>query len=272
MKAPQGTVDTHSHVYGPPDPAARDARNPHPEAPVDAYRAMLERLGIERGVIVQPSAYGTDNQVTLGAVAALGLHRARCVVATPPDTPGAELRRLHVAGARGMRFVLFPGGALGLDSIEETAATVAGLGWHVQVQGHGEEAADWAPVLKRLPCDSVIDHIGRVPVQDGVDNPAFRALLALFDTGKLWIKLSAPYHTSETGPPLYDDLTDRVRLLADVRPDRLLWAVNWPHPRFPPDAKPDNAQFLDVLGHWIPDEKTRRAILVDNPSTLYGFD
>ena len=34
---------------------------------------------------------------------------------------------------------------------------------------------------------------------------------------------------------------------------------------------PDDGDLIDLIGEWIPDEATRRRILVDNPATLYGF-
>ena len=35
---------------------------------------------------------------------------------------------------------------------------------------------------------------------------------------------------------------------------------------------PEEAECLDVLLDWAPDEAVRKAILVDNPAVLYGFD
>ena len=54
-------------------------------------------------------------------------------------------------------------------------------------------------------------------------------------------------------------------------PERMLWASNWPHPTAPKDAPPDDANLLDLLLDWAPDESVRRRILVDNPAELYGF-
>ena len=51
----------------------------------------------------------------------------------------------------------------------------------------------------------------------------------------------------------------------------MIWASNWPHPSAPKDKVPDDADLLDLLLDWAPDEKTRRKILVDNPVALYGF-
>ena len=117
----------------------------------------------------------------------------------------------------------------------------------------------------------VIVHVGRTPAETGVDDPDFRAMLKVFVTGKLWIKISAPYLQTTVGPPTYADVGDKVRKLVEVRPDRLVWAANWPHPNFPPDNKPEEADCLDPLLDWVPDEQTRNAILADNPAKLYDL-
>jgi D-galactarolactone isomerase len=39
---------------------------------VEDYRAMQQRLGLERVIVVQPNAYADDNTVTLNAIRALG--------------------------------------------------------------------------------------------------------------------------------------------------------------------------------------------------------
>ena len=92
------------------------------------------------------------------------------------------------------------------------------------------------------------------------------------ETGRCWVKISAPYLASTDGPPHYADVGDKVRALVAVRPDRLVWAVNWPHPNHTPGNKPEEADCLDVLLDWVPDTATRNAILADNPAVLYDFD
>jgi len=37
------------------------------------------------------------------------------------------------------------------------------------------------------------------------------------------------------------------------------------------DSIPDDADLLDLLLDWAPDEATRTKILVDNPAELYDF-
>jgi 2-pyrone-4,6-dicarboxylate lactonase len=35
---------------------------------------------------------------------------------------------------------------------------------------------------------------------------------------------------------------------------------------------PNDGDLVDQIGVWVPDEATRKRILVDNPETLYGFE
>ena len=41
--------------------------------------------------------------------------------------------------------------------------------------------------------------------------------------------------------------------------------------RPPKDNIPEDADLLDLLLDWAPDDATRRKILVDNPAELFGF-
>src|SRR3546814_1258703 len=70
----------------------------------------------------------------------------------------------------------------------------------------------------------------RCALVTGVQTCALPILLRFMETGKCWVKISAPYLSSLDGPPRYADVGDKVRALVDVHPDRLVWAANWPHP------------------------------------------
>ena len=41
--------------------------------------------------------------------------------------------------------------------------------------------------------------------------------------------------------------------------------LNWKIPM------PNDGDIADLLTAWVPDEATRKKILVDNPAALYGF-
>ena len=186
-----------------------------------------------------------------------------------PDVEDAELERLTAAGMRAVRFHSMVEGCLSLDALEEMAGRVGPFGWHLQVQFDGADMADLAGRLAALPVDIVIDHMGRIPMADGVDGPCFKALLGLLEGGRCWVKLSAPYHVSQEGPPAYGDCAARAQALIRAAPDRMLWGSNWPHPTA--KEKPDDADLLEVLGEWAGDAETLRRILVDNPATLFQF-
>jgi len=104
----EGACDTHVHIYEPGYPLAPTATFTPPDAPTPAYRAVQQALGLQRAIIVQPTGYGFDNRCTLSAVARLG-DGARAVVVVHPDVDDAELKRLHDAGARGIRFMMLSG-------------------------------------------------------------------------------------------------------------------------------------------------------------------
>jgi len=168
-----------------------------------------------------------------------------------------------------VRFMMLPGGPLPWGALEAMAARIAPLGWNINLQLDGRTLPEHAAMLRRLPCPLVIDHNGKFLEPVPVEHPGVRALLGLLDTGRVWIKLSAPYETSRSGPPAYDDVSALARALVAAHAERCVWASNWPHPNIKPP--PPNPAMLDLLLDWAPDEATRHRILVDNPARLYGF-
>lgn len=270
LKAPPGTTDTHMHVFESRFPLAPTATVTPPEAPVAEYVKVCRRLGIERSVVVQPSGYGTDNSCTLEAIAALGPD-ARGIAVADESVSDAELQRLHAVGIRGLRFHMLPGGVIPWESVRPLADRIAPLGWHAQVQLDGRLLPEREALLRSLPCTLVIDHTGKFLEPVPPDHAAFRVLLALVEAGRTYVKLSAPYETSKVGRPLFDDVGALAKTLVNAAPDRILWATNWPHLGQPPERHGDEAELLDLLLDWAPDEAVRRKILVDNPARLYGF-
>ena len=271
LATPPGACDTHIHFYGPPEryPLAPTATFTPPPATVEAYRKVQQRLGLQRVVVVQPSGYGFDNRCTLDAVKQLG-DAARAVVVAKPTVTDDELQRLTDAGARAIRFFMFPGGVLAWEDLEQMAGRVHEFGWHVQLQLDGRQLPDRIALLRRLPGNLQIDHTGKFiePVSTG--DPAFRTLMNLVDSGRCWVKLAAPYETSKIGGPLYQDVGELAKALVQAFPERILWASNWPHPSAQ-ENPPDDAELLDLLLDWAGDDATRKRILVNNPAELYDF-
>jgi len=263
-----GACDSHMHVYEDAYPLAATATFRPPQAPASAYRAVQHELGLARTVVIQPTGYGFDNRCTLAALAELG-PEARAVVVVAPDAAPTELQSLHDLGVRGVRYMMLPGGVLPWAGLERTAAAIAPLGWHIDLQLDGRELPLHEAVLTRLPCRLVIDHVGRFMGPVEPDSEPLRALCRLLDSGRCWIKISAPYESSRSGPPGYDDIAWIARRVARRCPERCLWASNWPHPNQNP--APSNAAMLDWGLGFFADAAAQKRALVDNPAELYGF-
>jgi D-galactarolactone isomerase len=85
------------------------------------------------------------------------------------------------------------------------------------------------------------------------------------------VKLSGLYIDSKIGAPAYEDSGAVVRAFVSAAPERIIWGTGWPHTSEPLDRKPNDADLFDLLVQWIPDEKIRARILVDNAAHLFGF-
>jgi D-galactarolactone isomerase len=239
-------------------------------ADVEAYRRAQAAQCTSHVVIVTPRVHVTDNAITMGAIAALGLHKARGVGVVRPDVTDAKLREMDAAGIRGIRFTVFQpvGQVVTIDMIEPLSKRIAPLGWHVQLHMRAAQVVEHAAMLERLPSTIVFDHMGRVPVEEGGAHPAFGVIRRLIDRGRTWVKLSGPYLEDPEGGPRFESVTPLARAWIAAAPHRVVWGSDWPHP-LAPDPKPKGRELIDLLDDWAPDAPTRTRILVDNPSELY---
>ena len=183
--APHGAIDAHAHVFGPLEqfPYVEERGYTPPEASLGQWLEMHRVLGIERGVLIQPSVHGTDNRAMLAAMAEAG-SRLRGVAAVDAEVDDSELAALDAAGIRAIRFNLQFSGGVALDAMTSLAARVAGLGWHLQFLMDARDLAEVGPQLQQLPTDIVIDHIGFMPASSGVEHPGFQTFIELVRGGK----------------------------------------------------------------------------------------
>jgi D-galactarolactone isomerase len=272
LKAPPNACDCHHHIYDAvrfPQPPAATAPLV-PDARVEEYRLLQRRIRTTRSVVVTPSAYATDNRVTLDAIAQAG-SQARGVAVVQTSLTDAELKALAAGGIRGIRFSLTTPStaATTIDMIEPLSKRVAALGWHVQINMTADEIAAAEALWSRLPSPIVFDHIGHIPGPAATRHPAYAVMRRLIDKGRTWVKLSVTYDNTSDGPPGYADIVRLGQTLVKAAPERLVWGSNWPHPNEP--KKPDDALLFDLMARWAPDEATRQRILVENPATLYHF-
>jgi 2-pyrone-4,6-dicarboxylate lactonase len=267
---PRGACDTHVHIWGPFDrfPLAKGAPYTPPERTSDDLVALHERLGVDRAVIVQTTVYKADNRAMLDGIAR-SAGRWRGVALIDETFDDAAFRALHEGGVRGVRFgfVKHLGGVPDLALVRRTAARIAPMGWHLVLHLDAGNIPEFLEFFGEFNLPVVVDHMGRVPVRDGLDQAPFRLLLELLKRPNWWVKVSGAERISETGPPFADAIPFAQGLIA-AAPDRVLWGTDWPHPNV--RWEPDEADLVDLLPRFA-DAAALQQVLVDNPARLYGF-
>jgi len=250
--------DCHVHVFGPKARfpyAAKRRYTPRDALPED-LSALMQRLGVQRCVIVQASVYADDHRCMLAALESMG-GAAVGVAALVGELDRSVLGKERIAGLRlNLR---------GVDIEEAKRRIAAGAkaaadnGWHLELHLHGA----WLPALglEKLPVDFVLDHMGRPEAHESTES-----IEKLLDTGRCWVKLS--------GADRVGAHASRVarRLLA-VRPDRLVWGSDWPHVPLEggPDAprEVDTPALLAALREWTGGGEALERVLAVNPTALY---
>lgn len=266
---PPSTCDAHCHVFGPAlrFPYAPSRRYTPKDAPKEALRALHDRFGIERAVIVQATCHGTDNAAMLDAIAA-DPARYRGVALVDDSFGDREYQKLHDDGVRGVRFVFVKhlGGGPDMSLFHRVIDRIKDRGWHVVLYFNAPDIAPMSEMMRKLPLPFVIDHMGRAMGKDGPDQPAVHALIELANLDNCWIKVTGSERISF---PPYDDAIPIARRLVEAAPDRVLWGTDFPHPNATHEA--NEADLVDLIPKFAPGLVTQRKLLVDNPARLYGF-
>lgn len=230
--------------------------------PLENWLAFAGLFGVARGVLVQPSVYGFDNGVLLAALSSHG-DRLRGIAVIAPDTDDAELRRLDRLGVRGIRVNLRNKSGLGFDALACLAPRIRALGWHVQFQIGPEAIATVGELSARYGLAGVIDHLAFMSLVD--PGGALDALQRALDTGRVYVKISAPYRLEDA--PGHEGYRKTVALLANRYPARLLWGSDWPHTELFRTMPADSA--LIALSLAALPRETHAPIFVHNAETLY---
>src|SRR6185436_17028283 len=182
---PEGAIDAHMHVIGPFERfplSPKSKYEPFAATWEEQKEILINKLGFWGYVVVQATCHGTDNNVVVDALQHMN-GRAAGVVSVSEDVSGQELRRLHEAGVRGVRFAFLPHIASETtppDVIQRIAKKIAPLGWHTDLYFQPDTFEVMEPVIRSLPTPVIIDHMGRPDVYTPVEkNNYFQRLLEL---------------------------------------------------------------------------------------------
>jgi predicted TIM-barrel fold metal-dependent hydrolase len=219
-----------------------------------------------------------DNSATLDAIKN-SQGKFRGVGRIDDKTQKDELKRLHDAGIRGVRFNLLdrPRGNVQLDVLDRCIENIVPLGWSLDLHIDMKNLIAQEQRIRACPVPVIIDHIARVKPAEGMNQPGFELLLELMKLNHVWTKVSGADKICETtvygyhGLPFVEVIPYAQAVIA-VAPDRVIWGTDWPHSNnFAPGHTPNDGDLVDLLADFAPDEAIRRRILVDNPAMLYGF-
>lgn len=269
FKLPPLATDAHCHVFGPGNvfPYAPNRRYTPEDAPKETLKALHDHLGLTRAVIVQASCHGSDNRAMLDALAWQPEHY-RGVAIIDGNTPPTDIPVMHRAGVRGARFnfVKHLGGSPDMAVFDNVLRRIKPMGWHVVLHVDAPDIIPLSDMMRGLTLPFVIDHMGRVPAKDGVDQKPLAALLDLVKLDRCWIKVSG---SERIDMPPYDKAVPIARKIVEASPDRVLWGTDFPHPNSTHEA--DEADLVDLLPKIAPDPMLQKKLLVDNPARLYQF-
>jgi predicted TIM-barrel fold metal-dependent hydrolase len=269
LELPPGACDTHFHFLGPQNqfPMKQHHTFSHLEFDddtIDDWLKMQEVLGLSRGLHVLSMMYEHNYEIMLHSLCRLP-DRLRGVISPWSGITDRELEILTQAGVVGYRICHRVEPVID----DRLVARVHEHGWGIHYLFRGQAEIDrWRRQILASPGNFVIEHMGVPPPGQGIDSPEFRFVRECLDTGRCWVKLSPRFSDQQDFP--FADTTPFIHKVVADHPTRLLWGSDWPHPQyFKP--MPNDADLVDMMLDWVPDEKTRKLIFVDNPAELFGF-
>ena len=279
FKLPAGAVDAHCHVFGPGAefPYAPERKYTPCDASKQQLYALRDHLGFSRNIVVGASCHGTDNSATVDALRNSN-GKARGVATVKRSVTDEELKIMHDAGVRGVRFNFIKRlvDFTPKDELMEIAGRIGKLGWHVVIYFEAVDLPELWDFFSGLPTVVVIDHRGTPDVKLPVEGPQFQLLLKFMrENTNVWCKVTCPERLSVTGSPAlngeqnaYKDVVPFAKAIVDEFPDRVLWGTDWPHPNLKKHM-PDDGLLVDFIPHIATTPELQQKLLVNNPMRLY---
>ena len=180
----------------------------------------------------------------------------------------AELKRLHAAGVRGVRFNFVKRlvDFTPKDELIEIAGRINEHGWHIVVYFEAADLPELWDFFSELPADDRRRPHGPAGRDEAGRRSGVRAFLKFMDDYEnVWCKVTCPERLSVSGPPAlngetnaYRDVVPFARKVVEEFPDRVLWGTDWPHPNLK-DHMPDDGLLVDFIPHIATTPSCRKA-------------
>lgn len=253
-------VDTHFHVFN-AGVATEGARYvPQYNALLADWTQQAQLVGITRGVWVQPSFLGTDNQLMIEALKAHP-DMLRGIAVVNPDVSLETLKLFHDAGVRGIRLNLAgtPHDISEWTQTDRLWQAINSMGWHLEIH---TDQGKLPSVLQQLPSDIilVIDHMAK-PSEAESDDPTILSIKQRANSAPVYVKLSGAYRLGQVDSTRLASL-----LLNELGSDALLWGSDWPCTNH--EAFGDFNALIEQAHAWLP-VNIFEHVLWANPMKLY---
>lgn len=263
-------IDTHAHVFSHQDNFIPTARyTPSYTVDVEDYIQQLNSHGFDKGVLIQPSFYGTDNSYMLAAIASYP-ERIKGIAVVDNNTDIAALQHLDKKGVVGIRLNLFGLPCPDLTTLEWQIflAHLAEMSWQLELHAPPAYLVQLLPKLKQYAIDISIDHFGRFDPLKGVNDPDYRLFLDMLNPSQHWVKVSGYYRLSDNIS--IQNAADAFKLLMQQgMRDHLVWGSDWPHTQH--ESKMSFDKSLSNFKKIVNDECLVTQILTNNNANLFGF-
>ena len=267
-------IDCHNHILDPArfpyltDTAYRPAGQEI--SPAAQLLNVMDFYGVRYALVVGPnSGYGIDNRCLLDAIERSD-GRFKGIAVVPLDLGSAELARLKSRGIVGVAYnTTLQGVDYYLDS-GELLAKLADLDMSLQIQLEQDQLLGLRPLIERSTVRLLVDHCGRPVAEAGLDQPGFKALLALGRSGRASVKLSG-YQKFSRQPHPHGDAWAFVRALVEAFTlDGCVWGSDWPFLKA--TERIDYGPLLKLAEMLFPHPADRRKLFWDTPRRLFGFE
>ncbi|RKG29869.1 amidohydrolase family protein [Acinetobacter tianfuensis] len=264
-------IDTHAHVFSKHDQCIETARYiPDYDATAEQFLTHLDKHGHTHGVLVQPSFFGTDNQVMLDAISQYP-ERLKGIAVVDRGISFNELSQLKTKGIIGARINLF-GLPVPDFTLPEWTAFFSNLEQvNFQIELHAPPAylVQVLPVLNNFKLDIVIDHFGRCVPDLGVKDPDYEKFLDLLDVSKHWIKVSGFYRLGAYPENIATAKESYALLKNKGFLGKMVWGSDWPHTQH--ENLVDYEKTVEAFQQIVPEAEEQELILGQNAAKLFHF-
>ena len=259
-------------------------------ASLDEYLAMLDRYGIARGVLVQPSVYGHDHRCLLDALDRSG-GRLRGIAVPSPDATTQDLAAMHERGIRGVRCNLINPGGLSPAAVTAWQPALREMGWHVEfpLRSTNSQAGPNLSSHSTFPSSSITwggrrrevsircrrrsrQLISLVRADDASSNSPHRIGCQTRYPRERACEPRSVTASAGVGPRAtgrkWTDVTPLACAFLDANQSACLWGTDWPHVDTPRAV--DTRDVIAALDDWRGDRWTRRQVTGDAAERLFG--